>query len=95
MSYVCKSCPSGNCEGCKNGEKWCDDPRCFPYCRGCALIKDHETISAIGVWIIIATLLMITFLLFIAYGPRMVEYRVNGVRVKHSVNGEWLDETYE
>jgi hypothetical protein len=29
------SCLNGNCEGCKNGVKFCNDPRCFPDCPDC------------------------------------------------------------
>lgn len=37
------TCPDGNCEGCSNGIKWCQDPRCEPYCRDCEMIQDHDT----------------------------------------------------
>ncbi len=38
MSSRCLSseCLNGNCEGCKNKSKFCDDPRCFPNCPDCS-----------------------------------------------------------
>jgi len=36
-SHPCSgpSCPNGNCIGCRNGNLWCQDPRCAPNCPGC------------------------------------------------------------
>ena len=38
MSSRClsSSCLNGNCEGCKNKVKFCNDPRCYPDCPDCS-----------------------------------------------------------
>lgn len=93
ISYYCnlKTCKDGNCEGCKNHQKWCDDPRCFPQCRGCELTDHHETNANIIVWAIIVVLLFIFLILFIGHGPRMVEARKKGQPVEHK--HDWFEGT--
>src|SRR5437016_14567266 len=93
MSYICVGNP--NTEGCLNGNLYCNDPRCFPYCRGCAPEKESETIGAIVVWSIILTLFLLFIILVIAYGPRFVGYEERGVIVLHDTNGDWMDEPNE
>lgn len=93
MSYICVGNP--NTEGCINGSTWCNDPRCFPYCRGCAPEKESETIASIIVWLIIFILFFIFFILLIGYGPRFVSHQYMGVTQKHDTNGDWMDEVLE
>ena len=95
VSFYCnkKTCKDGNCEGCKNHKKWCDDPRCFPHCRGCELPDDHEKSANIIVWTIILLLVFIFVILFIGYGPRLVEARKNNIPVNHQY--DWFSEKGE
>ena len=58
------NCKNGNCIGCKDGKKWCDDPRCYPYCRDCNLTPSSDglgylilLIIAIGIITIIVLVL--------------------------------------
>jgi hypothetical protein len=32
----------GNEEGCKNGKRWEQDPRCHPYCPGTVMKKGYD-----------------------------------------------------
>lgn len=43
-STHCRSdfCPGGNCAGCKDGQIWCQDPRCDPYCPGCIVPDNYD-----------------------------------------------------
>jgi hypothetical protein len=38
-------CSDGNCPGCKNKKKWCEDPRCTPNCPSCPMIISFEVFS--------------------------------------------------
>lgn len=56
MSNRCadtSTCPDGNCEGCKNGEIFPDDPRCYPDC------PDAKVTTSSGNWIIITIILIL------------------------------------
>lgn len=56
MSNRCadtSNCPDGNCEGCKNGEIFPDDPRCYPDC------PDAKVTTSSGNWIIITIILIL------------------------------------
>lgn len=55
-----QSCPNGNCPGCKDSVVNCNDPSCYPYCRGCGPPRGYET------WVIWTTILIIIILLSIA-----------------------------
>ena len=41
------NCEGGNCIGCRNGIKWCDDTRCNPYCTDCLPNKDNYKVEII------------------------------------------------
>ena len=85
------TCQNGNCEGCKNGKTWCNDPRCFPYCRDCQLPKNHETNANIVVWLLFSLLGAIFIILLVGYGPRFVEARRRNQIVDHRNN--WADQS--
>jgi hypothetical protein len=65
-------CPSGNCSGCKDGVKWCADPRCAPFCSECYIQVDQPTDHAISVVLIAFIAFTLAFILFVVYGP--IEY---------------------
>lgn len=77
ITTFCNSfeCPDGNCEGCKGGKLWCDDPRCYPYCRACELPKDHNTIMGLIMFVMIFVFLIIAIVLFISFGPRILAFK--------------------
>ena len=74
MDGICQSntCHQGNCPGCKDGQIWCDDPRCSPYCIGCQPPGyNSEIINALFAGLLILLLLGVFLSLFL-YGPRFV-----------------------
>ena len=74
------TCPDGNCPGCKNGQTWCQDPRCSPFCRNCAMQQDHDFNGTIVVIVIIICLLAILFIMWYAYGPQLLHPHSDHVR---------------
>ena len=56
------TCPDGNCPGCKNGQLYCKDSRCAPYCSGCQMLPQYE---AFGYTVITITLIFLVILLAI------------------------------
>lgn len=64
-------CPNGNCTGCKDGQVWCQDPRCSPYCPGeqCLMDKEHDTTVNFVMVIIILCLITILIIVWFFYGP--------------------------
>lgn len=71
---ICKNekiCPGGNCIGCKNGEIWCQDPKCQPYCPQCLKHPDSDYNANIVIAIILMCLISILFIVWFAYGPSL------------------------
>lgn len=71
-SSYCTSdtCNNGNCQGCRNGELWCDDPRCSPYCQSCEMPDDFDyLVNVLFIVIIVGLVILILCVLFM-YGPR-------------------------
>ncbi len=74
MSSRCSSstCLNGNCQGCRNGSKFCNDPRCFPNCPDCTGETSINCVNKRDGWdwglIIIITALAIFLLLLAAWG---------------------------
>ena len=66
-------CPGGNCVGCKNGEVWCQDPACQPYCATCAIRKGTDTNASMVIIIILICLIAILFIVWFVYGPDLFE----------------------
>ncbi len=65
-------CPSGNCTGCKDGIKWCNDPRCAPFCSECYIEGTQSTDHVISVVLYVFIAVTLALILFIVYGP--IEY---------------------
>ncbi len=65
-------CPNGDCAGCKNGVKWCYDPRCAPFCSQCYIQPDIPIDHAVSVACISFISIVLAIILFIVYGP--IEY---------------------
>lgn len=66
------TCPDGNCVGCKDGEKWCQDPRCHPYCPNCPVPEDNDFAVTIVFFIAIICLVGILILIMVGYGPKFI-----------------------
>lgn len=69
-------CPGGGCTGCQNGEVWCQDPRCTPFCPGSeciAQVQTHDTNGNLVVLIILLGLFTLLFVVWYMYGPRLLE----------------------
>lgn len=71
MSSYCLSstCLNGNCPGCKNGSKFCNDPRCYPNCPDCSDETETECLGGRKGWdwtliIIIGVLALLVLILF-------------------------------
>ena len=67
-------CPNGNCEGCLNGEVWCQDPLCDPYCQNCQIDKEHDAISFWILAIIFFALLVLLFIYYLFFGPSILYF---------------------
>lgn len=65
MSSRCSSenCENGNCEGCKDGELFCNDPRCYPDCPDC----DTQVKTRSGDWIIALIILILVGVLLVFF----------------------------
>lgn len=52
MSVRCSSaaCLNGDCQGCKKGVKYCNDPRCYPNCPDCEGETSGKCISKRSGW---------------------------------------------
>ena len=84
-------CKDGNCPGCSNGKRWCEDPDCFPYCRACELKKNHEETGNWVVGIILVVMFTFFIIAIFLYGPRFIQLKRNNVPVQHSNNGDWVE----
>jgi len=92
-SSHCKKslCKNGKCVGCKEGEAWCDDPECFPFCRGCEFSKSHEETGNWAIAIILVLLIVLFLILMISYGPNFIQLKRKGKNVQHSTSGKWME----
>lgn len=87
MSYCSKPpCTNMQCDGCKDGKIWCQDPACVPNCRGCRPPKGHED----GINLVFASILVILLTIVVAmlvfYGPRWVIYHDGDPKNPHQIN---------
>jgi uncharacterized protein (DUF983 family) len=64
-------CTKGFCPGCKNGQTWCDDPRCHPYCETCHIQSDNDYNAGMVIIILIICLFAILFIVWFVYGPQL------------------------
>lgn len=67
-----KVCPGGNCEGCKDGQIWCQDPQCTPNCSGCQVQLEYDAFVTSVTLSIFFLLLLIAFLIFVFFGPKFI-----------------------
>ena len=74
MGKVCdrSTCYQGNCPGCKDGQRWCDDPQCAPYCTGCLPPKGNFEMVNMLMASFLVILLLGIFISLYFYGPRFV-----------------------
>jgi hypothetical protein len=72
MVLSCKrqSCVDGNCPGCQGGKRWCDDPRCSPYCTGCKPPKQNFEVVNMLFFLFLVILLIGVAVSLYFYGPR-------------------------
>lgn len=65
------ACLNGNCEGCRNGVKYCNDPRCYPDCPDCSGETSNSSVKKRSGWewflIIFITILAIILLIMLAW----------------------------
>lgn len=77
MSNPCAdniTCNGGNCTGCRNGQVWCQDPRCQPNCPTCDYPGDeHDFNAGMVIVIILICLIAILFIIWFVYGPQLFE----------------------
>lgn len=66
------TCLDGNCAGCKDGQLWCDDPRCEPFCRACEPPENYNSVINVMMLTFIVIVLLLIFVLMYMYGPRFV-----------------------
>lgn len=73
MVNICQrsTCKEGNCPGCKDGERWCDDSRCSPYCVGCQPPGYNFQIVNVLFATFLVLLLLGLFVAIFFYGPRL------------------------
>lgn len=67
------ACKDGNCEGCKDGVKWCSDTRCSPYCSGCEIPEHHDYAASVVIISTVISLFCIMLIILFFYGPSIVE----------------------
>ncbi len=51
-------CPGGNCEGCRDGARFCEDPRCSPNCKDCEPSQNR------GLFVFIVIVILIFVIIF-------------------------------
>lgn len=63
MSNPCSAttCLNGNCPGCRNGQLYCSDPRCYPNCAGCTTSEGSNSNN----WIIVTIILVLLGVLLV------------------------------
>lgn len=87
------TCPNGNCIGCKNGQIWCQDPRCDPYCPG-TICKypgpEHDFNANLMMVVILISLITILIIVWFIYGPQLFESHSDHSRANVLVPEEYL-----
>lgn len=76
-------CQDGNCPGCLNGQLWCQDPRCAPYCPGslCSIPPEHDFVLNLVMAVILVSLCAMLFTVWYVYGPSVVTLHNNNQRL--------------
>lgn len=72
MSSCDINCTNGNCIGCKNGETWCGDPRCYPYCTDCLPNEGNHRLEIVVFVLLLVSFVLLLLGLYYLYG----NYRV-------------------
>lgn len=67
------TCPGGNCLGCRNGQIWCQDPLCQPFCPNCAIPNAFDFNANMTIIVILICLIAIFFIVWFVYGPQLFE----------------------
>ena len=69
MSSRCSepSCLNGNCEGCRDGTQYCEDPRCYPNCPDCDTTTNNSGDWIIAVIILILAGILLLFLIIAGF----------------------------
>lgn len=75
-------CPDGNCMGCKNGNSWCKDPKCYPYCPGCSMPEEIDFNGNMVLIVILVCLIAILFIVWFVYGPVLFEHHNDHERAR-------------
>jgi len=70
------TCPDGNCIGCKNGQVWCQDPRCDPQCTDCVFDREADNFGYLTFFIIITVFALIIVTIVVTMGHRTLYYYV-------------------
>lgn len=83
------TCLNGNCQGCRNGIQYCNDPRCFPNCPDCSGKSSLKCVSRRDNWdwgliVSILVLALVAILLLFWFN-----YSLN----KQYMNGDTNDDT--
>lgn len=71
-----KTCPNGNCPGCRNGQVWCQDPRCVGSCPDCFYDPDRERTEGLMIMLIVVIMLFVLIIIVVNYGHRFWYYYV-------------------
>ncbi len=66
-------CRNGNCIGCQNGEVWCGDPRCAPYCPNCYPPNGYNIAVNAMFAIIFIALIVLLIIVWVVWGPPLLE----------------------
>lgn len=92
MSCSDQICQNGGyCPGCKDGQIWCQDPQCAPYCQGCNISQYHEFAVNMTVIIILICLIVILFIIWFIYGPSFFEPHADYNRANIIVPKEYYE----
>lgn len=68
------SCEGGNCPGCKDGNLFCDDPRCHPNCEDCPPPSDLTFANVLIVILIIIAIIAVIIIIYVFWrGNRPVK----------------------
>ena len=61
------------CPGCKDGQVWCQDPKCSPNCTSCNITPNHDFNVNMTVIIILVCLIALLLIVWFIYGPQFFQ----------------------
>jgi len=70
-----------NAPGCKDGEQWCQDPRCEPYCTNCNVPEGNDLFISVIFFLFIILALFIMFVIFYFFSPIKTVYLPGNIEV--------------